>query len=135
MRLMHIIVYIGEGRNSMISRGDVFFCNLSCTQGSEQGGIRPVLVIQNDTGNKYSPTVIVAAITSSLKKRNLPTHIVLEDFKGLSKKSIVLLEQIRTLDKRRLKNKIGRVSDATLKKIDEALLISMGFRDEKREEE
>ena len=111
----------------MINRGDIYFCNLDCTQGSEQGGVRPVLVIQNDMGNKYSPTVIVAAITSSIKKTHLPTQIVLEDVDGLPKKSVVLLEQIRTLDKTRLKNKIGTLSEKTLKKVDRALLVSVGF--------
>lgn len=111
----------------MINRGDIYFCNLDCTQGSEQGGVRPVLVIQNDMGNKFSPTVIVAAITSSIKKTHLPTHIVLEDVDGLPKKSVVLLEQIRTLDKTRLKNKIGTLSEKTLKKVDRALLVSVGF--------
>ena len=111
----------------MINRGDIYFCNLDCTQGSEQGGVRPVLVIQNDMGNKFSPTVIVAAITSSIKKTYLPTHIVLEDVDGLPKKSVVLLEQIRTLDKTRLKKKIGTLSEKTLKKVDRALLVSVGF--------
>ena len=111
----------------MINRGDIYFCNLDCTQGSEQGGVRPVLVIQNDMGNKFSPTVIVAAITSSIKKTHLPTHSVLEDVDGLPKKSVVLLEQIRTLDKTRLKNKIGTLSEKTLKKVDRALLVSVGF--------
>ena len=110
----------------MTSRGDIYYADLDPVQGSEQGGIRPVLVIQNDTGNKFSPTVIVAAITSSSKKAKLPTHIEIGEIAGLSKKSIVLLEQVRTLDITRLKNKIVRLSGGALAAVDEALRISVG---------
>ena len=90
----------------MVKRGEIYFADLSPVVGSEQGGVRPVLVIQNDIGNKYSPTVIAAAITSQLSKTKLPTHIEIEQTSGLPKNSVVLLEQIRTIDKRRLKEKI-----------------------------
>lgn len=114
--------------NDLIKRGDLYFADLSPVVGSEQGGVRPVLVIQNDVGNKYSPTVIVAAITSVINKAKIPTHIELSAQKyGLSKDSVVLLEQLRTLDKRRLKDKIGEIDLSTMKYIDNALLISLGF--------
>ena len=94
-----------------VKRGDIFYADLSPVIGSEQGGIRPVLVIQNDVGNKYSPTIIVAAITSQINKAKLPTHIEISGkIHGLSKDSVILLEQIRTIDKRRLKDKIGHVN-------------------------
>ncbi|MBP5308187.1 MAG: type II toxin-antitoxin system PemK/MazF family toxin [Clostridia bacterium] len=112
----------------MIKRGELYYADLSPVVGSEQGGIRPVLVVQNDVGNKYSPTVIAAAVTSRINKARLPTHIELEaENFGLSKDSVVLLEQIRTLDKRRLKEKIGMLPDATMNKVNVALLISLGF--------
>ncbi|HAJ77859.1 MAG TPA: PemK family transcriptional regulator [Clostridiales bacterium] len=111
----------------MIKRGEIYFADLSPVIGSEQGGIRPVLVIQNDIGNKYSPTVIAAAITSQLSKTKLPTHIELEHTYGLPKDSVVLLEQIRTLDKRRLKEKICELSSLKMTEINQALLISLGF--------
>ena len=112
----------------MIKRGDLYFADLSPVVGSEQGGIRPVLVIQNDIGNKYSPTVIAAAITSKLNKAKLPTHIELKKDKyNLVKDSVVLLEQIRTLDKRRLKTLVGRVDDLTMNKVDVAIMISLGI--------
>ena len=112
----------------MIKRGELYYADLSPVVGSEQGGIRPVLVVQNDVGNKYSPTVIAAAITSQINKAKLPTHIELSaiDY-GLSKDSVVLLEQIRTLDKRRLKERIGELPLDTMKKVNIALLISLGF--------
>ena len=111
-----------------IKRGDLFYADLSPVVGSEQGGIRPVLIIQNDIGNKYSPTIIAAAVTSQLTKAKLPTHVeVREGDFGLAKTSVILLEQIRTLDKRRLKEKIGSIDKITLDKIDRALLISLGF--------
>ena len=114
--------------NEFIKRGDLYYADLSPVVGSEQGGIRPVLVIQNDVGNKYSPTVIVAAITSAINKAKIPTHIALSaSGYGLSKDSVVLLEQLRTLDKRRLKEKIGEIDFATMKSVDNALLISLGF--------
>lgn len=109
-------------------RGELYFADLSPVVGSEQGGVRPVLIIQNDVGNKYSPTVIIAAITSQINKAKLPTHIELSaDKYGLPKDSVVLLEQVRTLDKRRLKEKIGVVDGAKMKSVDNALLISLGF--------
>jgi len=110
-----------------INRGEIYYADLSPVVGSEQGGVRPVLVIQNDIGNKYSPTIIIAAITSQLTKAKLPTHIELnKDKYNLSKDSVVLLEQIRTLDKRRLKEKIGSVDHLTMQSIDVALMISLG---------
>ncbi len=113
---------------NLVKRGDIYFADLSPVVGSEQGGIRPVLVIQNDVGNKYSPTVIVSAITSQLTKAKLPTHIELpcENY-NLPKNSVVLLEQIRTLDKRRLKEKITVIDERKMKEINRALLISLGF--------
>ena len=114
----------------MIKRGEIYFADLSPVVGSEQGGIRPVLVVQNDVGNKYSPTIIAAAITSQLEKAKLPTHIQLPAEKyGLPKNSIVLLEQIRTIDKKRLKEKIGELPIIEMTKVNEALLISLGFFD------
>ena len=113
----------GTGR-----RGDIFFADLSPVVGSEQGGMRPVLIIQNDAGNRHSPTVIAAAITSRLGKANLPTHITVEAKScGLTRDSIVLLEQIRTIDKRRLKERMGRVDDAAMGRIDRALQVSFGL--------
>ncbi len=111
----------------MVKRGDVYYADLSPIVGSEQGGVRPVLILQNDIGNKYSPTVIVSAITSKTGKMKLPTHIPLEQNSGLSKNSMVLLEQIRTIDKMRLKEKIGHVNDDTMNKINDAIGISLGF--------
>jgi mRNA interferase MazF len=114
----------------VIKRGDIFYADLSPVIGSEQGGIRPVLVVQNDIGNKYSPTVIAAAITSQINKAKLPTHIELDAKEyGLQKDSVVLLEQIRTIDKRRLREKIGRLDDELMKKVNEALSISFGLTD------
>ena len=111
----------------MIKRGEIYFADLSPVVGSEQGGVRPVLVIQNDIGNKYSPTVIAAAITSQLSKTKLPTHIEIDQTSGLPKNSVVLLEQIRTLDKRRLKEKICELSAIKMSEINQALLVSLGF--------
>lgn len=114
----------------MIKRGEIYFADLSPVIGSEQGGVRPVLVVQNDVGNKFSPTIIAAAITSQLEKAKLPTHIQLPAEKyGLPKNSIVLLEQIRTIDKKRLKEKIGELPVIEMTKVNEALLISLGFFD------
>lgn len=114
----------------MIKRGEIYFADLSPVVGSEQGGMRPVLVVQNNVGNKFSPTIIAAAITSQLEKAKLPTHISLPaDKYGLNKDSVVLLEQIRTLDKKRLKEKIGELPDPVMTKVNEALLISLGFFD------
>ena len=115
---------------NMIKRGELYYADLSPVVGSEQGGVRPILIVQNDTGNKFSPTVIGAAITSKLNKAKLPTHIELNEGEfGLAKNSVILLEQIRTLDKRRLKEKIGELSPITMKKVNVALLISLGFGD------
>lgn len=111
-----------------IKRGELYYADLSPVVGSEQGGVRPVLVVQNDVGNKYSPTVIAAAVTSKINKAKLPTHIELpSDSYGLQKDSVILLEQIRTLDKRRLKERIGELSVATMSRVDRAILISLGF--------
>ena len=111
-----------------VKRGDIFYADLSPVVGSEQGGMRPVLIVQNDVGNKYSPTVIAAAITSKLDKAKLPTHIDVyaEEF-GLSKNSVVLLEQIRTLDKRRLREKMGHLDDVLMEKVNDAITISFGL--------
>jgi mRNA interferase MazF len=111
-----------------IQRGDVFYANLNPVVGSEQGGTRPVLILQNDIGNKYSPTTIVAAITSRIKKAKLPTHVEISAVEHkLEKDSVILLEQIRTIDKRRLKEKITNLDSDTMMKIDEALAISLGL--------
>lgn len=113
-----------------IKRGEVFYADLSPVVGSEQGGTRPVLIVQNDVGNRHSPTVIAAAITSRQDKTSLPTHIVIKgDSCGLSKDSVVLLEQIRTIDKQRLKEKTGRLDDTDLQKVNRALNISFGLND------
>ena len=111
-----------------VRRGDIYYADLSPVVGSEQGGIRPVLVIQNDIGNKYSPTVIAAAITSQINKAKMPTHIELaaKDY-GLNKDSVILLEQIRTIDKRRLREKIGRIDDGLMASVNNALSISFGL--------
>ncbi|WP_102399083.1 type II toxin-antitoxin system PemK/MazF family toxin [Haloimpatiens massiliensis] len=113
----------------IVKRGDIFYADLSPVVGSEQGGVRPVIIIQNDVGNKYSPTVIVAAITSQINKAKLPTHVEIssEEY-GLNKDSVVLLEQIRTLDKRRLKEKIGHMTDDDMEKVNESILISIGLK-------
>lgn len=116
----------------IIQRGDIFYADLSPVIGSEQGGIRPVLVIQNNAGNKYSPTVIAAAITAQINKAKLPTHIEIsaEEY-GLSKDSVILLEQIKTIDKRRLRSRIGRADKALMKRVNEALSLSVGIEEEK----
>ena len=115
----------------VVKRGDIFYADLSPVVGSEQGGIRPVLIIQNDVGNRYSPTVICAAITSQLNKAKLPTHIALAAAKcALPKDSVVLLEQIRTIDKRRIRQYVGRLTDEQMAKIDAALRSSLQLRDE-----
>lgn len=111
-----------------IKRGEIYYADLSPVIGSEQGGIRPVLIVQNDVGNKYSPTVIAAAITSQREKSKLPTHIELPALDcGLQKNSIVLLEQIRTIDKKRLKEKMGMLDDNSMNMIDSALSVSFGL--------
>ena len=111
-----------------VRRGDIYYADLSPVVGSEQGGLRPVLIIQNDVGNKYSPTVIAAAITSRMSKTRLPTHIdIYADKAGLAKDSVILLEQIRTLDKRRLKEKMGHLDDDAMLRVDNAIAISFGL--------
>ncbi|MEA4912361.1 MAG: type II toxin-antitoxin system PemK/MazF family toxin [Oscillospiraceae bacterium] len=111
-----------------IRRGEVFYADLSPVVGSEQGGVRPVLIVQNDVGNRYSPTVIAAAITSKNDKTDLPTHIKLHAGEcGLTKDSIVLLEQIRTIDKRRLRERMGAVNENAMDRINEALSVSFGL--------
>lgn len=111
-----------------VKRGDMYYADLSPVVGSEQGGIRPVLIIQNDTGNKYSPTVIAAAITSQTSKNKLPTHININSNEyGLMKDSVILTEQIRTIDKSRLLEKIGQVDPVTMHKVNSALNVSFGL--------
>ena len=112
-----------------VKRGEIYYADLSPVVGSEQGGIRPVLIVQNDLGNRYSPTVIAAAITSQRDKSKLPTHIELSSRScGLSRDSVVLLEQVRTLDKRRLKERMGRLDEDAMARIDRALSVSFGLR-------
>lgn len=111
-----------------IVRGDIYFADLSPVVGSEQGGLRPVLVVQNNVGNKYSPTVIVAAITSQMSKARIPTHIELSaSVYNLPKDSVILLEQIRTIDKRRLNEKLCTLDFKKMKEVDRAILVSLGF--------
>lgn len=113
---------------NLIKRGEIYYADLSPVVGSEQGGIRPIVIVQNDIGNKYSPTVIAAAITSSVNKSVLPTHIkVLPGKSGLIKDSTILLEQLRTIDKRRLKQKVGVLEEKELEEVNKALLISFGI--------
>ncbi len=112
----------------IVKRGDIYYADLSPVVGSEQGGVRPVLIIQNDIGNKYSPTVIATAITSQINKAKMPTHIELDANEyGLSKDSVVLAEQIRTIDKKRLKEKIGHLDGELMNRVNEALEISFGL--------
>lgn len=119
---------ITESDNVTVKRGDIYYADLSPVVGSEQGGLRPVLIVQNDVGNKYSPTVIAAAITSKLGKTRLPTHIdVYAEKVGLQRDSVVLLEQIRTIDKRRLKEKMGHLDDHMMQAVDEAITVSFGL--------
>ena len=114
--------------NLEIKRGDLYYADLSPVVGSEQGGVRPVLIIQNDIGNKYSPTVIIAAITSQINKAKLPTHIEISANEyGLNKDSVILLEQIRTIDKKRIREKIGCLDDNVMLKVDNGLQISLGL--------
>jgi mRNA interferase MazF len=114
----------------IIKRGEIYYADLSPVVGSEQGGIRPVLIVQNDVGNRYSPTVIAAAITSQRDKTELPTHIKLDaSFSGLAKDSIVLLEQVRTIDKQRLKEKMGTLDNRSMNMVDRALYVSLGLND------
>lgn len=117
-----------------VRRGDIYYADLSPVVGSEQGGIRPVLIVQNDVGNKYSPTVIAAAITSQTGKSKLPTHIeVYADKYGLAKDSVILLEQIRTLDKKRLKEKMGHLDDNVMGRVNNAITVSFGLAAETEE--
>jgi transcriptional modulator of mazE/toxin, mazF len=116
--------------NNNVRRGDIYYADLSPVVGSEQGGVRPVLIVQNDVGNRYSPTVIAAAITSQTGKARLPTHIEVHTDSGLAKSSIVLLEQIRTLDKRRLKDRMGHLDDETMTLVNDALSVSFGLAGE-----
>ena len=114
-----------------IKKGDLYFADLSPVTGSEQGGIRPVLVVQNDVGNRYSPTIIVAAITSRKNKADLPTHVEIEaGGNGLSKNSTVLMEQLRTIDKTRLKERIGTIDRNLLPEINQALSVSLGIQND-----
>ena len=124
-----------QNGDEAIRRGDIYYADLSPVVGSEQGGIRPVLIVQNDMGNRYSPTVIAAAITSRTGKAKLPTHIEVSPSEsivgeadcGLAKNSVILLEQIRTLDKRRLKERMGKQDDKTMEQVDGAIGISFGI--------
>lgn len=112
----------------IVKRGDIYYADLSPVVGSEQGGVRPVLIVQNDIGNKYSPTVIAAAITSRINKAKMPTHIELAagDY-GLNKDSVILLEQIRTIDKQRLREKAGKLDDGLMRMVNDAISISFGL--------
>ena len=112
--------------DNSVQRGDIFYADLSPVVGSEQGGVRPVLIVQNDTGNRHSPTVIAAAITSQTGKAKLPTHIELAARQyGLPKDSVILLEQLRTIDKQRLKERICHIDEELQKKVDYALMVSL----------
>jgi mRNA interferase MazF len=123
-----MIKKVREMKTVTVKRGDIYYADLSPVVGSEQGGVRPVLIVQNDVGNRFSPTVIAAAITSQSEKANLPTHIkVNASGSGLAKDSIVLLEQVRTIDKQRLKEKMGTLDPLAMHRIDRALSISFGL--------
>ncbi len=125
-RVQNWVLKVIKGRN--FSRGEIYYADLSPVIGSEQGGIRPVLVIQNDIGNHYSPTVIIAAITAQISKARIPTHVEIKSSKdGLERDSVILLEQIRTIDKKRLTDKITELDLDMMKKIDVALQISVGL--------
>lgn len=114
--------------DNSVKRGDIFYADLSPVVGSEQGGVRPVLIVQNDTGNRHSPTIIAAAITSQTGKAKLPTHIELSARTyGLPKDSVILLEQIRTLDKKRLREHMGRLDEELMSKVDAAIAVSFGL--------
>lgn len=119
-----------------VKRGDIYYADLSPVVGSEQGGLRPVLIIQNDVGNRYSPTVIAAAITSRMGKTKMPTHIdVYADKAGLARDSVILLEQVRTLDKRRLREKMGHLDDAVMTEVNTAIAVSFGLSASDRRDE
>ena len=115
----------------IVKRGDIYYADLSPVVGSEQGGVRPVLIVQNNVGNKFSPTVIAAAITSQINKAKMPTHIEIgaADY-GLSKDSVILLEQVRTIDKKRLKERIGHLNENLMDKVNEAIEISLGLEED-----
>ena len=116
----------------IVRRGDIYFADLSPVVGSEQGGVRPVLIVQNDVGNKHSPTVICAAITSQMNKAKLPTHIALSAAEyALPKDSVILLEQIRTIDKRRLREHMGHLDEKQMKLVNDAIAVSFGLYDER----
>ena len=126
--------YQNHTSSATVRRGDIFYADLSPVVGSEQGGLRPVLIIQNDVGNRYSPTVIAAAITSRMGKTKLPTHIdIYADRVGLQKDSVILLEQIRTLDKRRLREKMGHLDDEVMETVNNAIAVSFGLHEGIRE--
>ena len=119
-----------KNMDTTVKRGDIFYADLSPVVGSEQGGTRPVLIVQNDTGNRHSPTVIAAAITSQTGKARLPTHInIAGGSVGLSKDSVILLEQIRTIDKRRLREHMGRLDDTHMHLVDDAIAVSFGLNE------
>ena len=115
----------------IVKRGDIYYADLSPVVGSEQGGVRPVLIVQNNVGNKFSPTVIAAAITSQINKAKMPTHIEIgaADY-GLSKDSVILLEQVRTIDKKILKERIGHLNENLMNRVNEAIEISLGLEEE-----
>lgn len=114
----------------VVKRGDVYYASLSPVIGSEQGGVRPVLIIQNDIGNRFSPTVVVAAITAQIQKAKLPTHVEIDaDHYGFERHSVILLEQIRTIDKQRLTDKITHLDESMMKRVEEAVQISLGLVD------
>ena len=120
--------------NTVVRRGDIYYADLSPVVGWEQGGLRPVLIMQNDIGNRYSPTVIAAAITSRMSKTHLPTHIdIYADQVGLAKDSVILLEQIRTLDKRRLREKMGHLDPTMMNQVNTAIAISFGLGDARQD--
>ena len=122
------ILKFRKGEPNLIKRGEIYYADLSPVVGSEQGGIRPVLILQNDIGNRYSPTIIVAAITSKTGKAKLPTHIEVEGEKfGLPKDSVILLEQLRTIDKKRLMEKLGGLNSYAMNKVESGLKVSLGF--------
>ena len=121
-----------DNQQNIVRRGEIYYADLSPVVGSEQGGMRPVLIVQNDVGNRYSPTVIAAAITSQQNKARLPTHIEIEARTyGLSKNSVVLLEQVRTLDKRRLRERMGCLDEKVMQRVDGAIAISLGLQAER----
>jgi mRNA interferase MazF len=116
-----------KNNEPIVNRGDIYYSNLSPSQGSEQGGLRPTLIVQNDVGNKYAPTTIVVPITSRLSKKQLPTHVILAKGCGLSCESVALCEQIRTIDKSRLSTKLGAISKEEMVQIDKALKVSLAM--------